>query len=275
MRLRRLLTQFRSEHPVSTAGLCPKHKSWRPYYEHHKLRRGEGFMAYRSYWTCPFCETNSTLTSENRSIGQLSFDDGAKEGALELHFGTVTCPNKKCREYEIKATLRKPHSATSSTTLQTWSLRPQSHAKVFPDYIPGPIREDYEEACAILDLSPKASATLSRRCLQGIIRNFWGVSKARLVDEIDELNDRIDPSTWAAIDAVRKIGNIGAHMEKDINLVIEVEPSEAKLLTGLIEILLADWYVARKKREDHLAEIVALGKKKDDAKAEQGSNADK
>jgi len=33
-----------------------------------------------------------------------------------------------------------------------------------------------------------------------------------------------------AIDYVRQIGNIGAHMEKDIDQVIPVEPDEAQLL---------------------------------------------
>lgn len=87
-----------------------------------------------------------------------------------------------------------------------WQLRPQSNAKPFPPYIPAPIREDYEEACSIKDLSPKAAATLSRRCLQGIIRDYWGISKARLIDEINELKGKVDQSTWDAIDAVRNIG---------------------------------------------------------------------
>ncbi|WP_372445280.1 hypothetical protein [Clostridium estertheticum] len=40
----------------------------------------------------------------------------------------------------------------------------------------------------------------------------------------------MDPLTWEAIDAVRTIGNIGAHMEKDINQIVDVESSEAALL---------------------------------------------
>jgi hypothetical protein len=46
-----------------------------------------------------------------------------------------------------------------------------------PDYIPEQIKDDYYEACSILNLSPKASATLARRCLQGMIRDFWGITK--------------------------------------------------------------------------------------------------
>jgi len=128
--------------------------------------------------------------------------------------------------------------------------------------VPQPIIDDYTEACIIRDLSPKASATLSRRCLQGIIRDFWGISKSRLIDEINELKEKVDPATWQAIDAVRSIGNIGAHMEKDINLVVEVEPEEAQLLIGLIEILIKDWYISRHARQAHLAEIVALAESK-------------
>jgi uncharacterized protein DUF4145 len=108
-----------------------------------------------------------------------------------------------------------------------WRLIPPSMAKPFPLYIPKQILQDYEEACRIVDASPKASATLSRRCLQGMIRDFWKINKPNLKQEIDELNDRIDEETWKAIDAIRTIGNIGAHMEKDVNVIVDIEPGKA------------------------------------------------
>jgi hypothetical protein len=137
-------------------------------------------------------------------------------------------------------------------------LIPPSSAKVFPDYVPEPIREDYVDACKISDLSLKASATLSRRCLQGMIRNFWGISKARLIDEIEAIEDKTDKLTWEAIDSVRKIGNIGAHMEKDINVIVDVDPEEAQLLIGLIELLVKDWYVTKHDREERLKAIAGI-----------------
>src|SRR5689334_1039170 len=39
-----------------------------------------------------------------------------------------------------------------------WRLIPSSGAKVLPEYVPRPIVQDYEEACAIQEASPKASA---------------------------------------------------------------------------------------------------------------------
>jgi len=151
--------------------------------------------------------------------------------------------------------------------LESWNLIPPSEAKVFPEYVPEPIREDYVEACLIRDLSPKASATLSRRCLQGMIRNFWGIKKARLVEEIEELKGKTDSLTWKAIDAVRSIGNIGAHMEKDINLIVDVEPEEAQKLIELIELLVRDWYVTRHNRQGSLEAIIQVKKSKDAAKS--------
>jgi hypothetical protein len=146
--------------------------------------------------------------------------------------------------------------------LQSWGLIPASNAKVFPSYIPAPILEDYTEACLIQDLSPKAAATLARRCLQGTIRDFWGVKAGRLVDEIEQIRDRVDELTWQAIEAVRTIGNIGAHMEKDVNEITEIEPREADLLIGLIETLFKDWYVAKEEKKKRLSEIVKLAQEK-------------
>jgi len=143
---------------------------------------------------------------------------------------------------------------------------PEPSGKPQPEYIPEAIREDYYEACRIRELSPKASAALARRCLQGMIRDFWGIQKGRLIDEIEELNSHVDATTWGAIDAVRKVGNIGAHMEKDVNLIIDVEPGEAEKILGLIELLFKEWYVARQEREDRVIEVIEIANRKDEQK---------
>lgn len=182
------------------------------------------------------------------------------------------CPNASCREYKIAVDLRNAGRtygggwAISGEPIESWQLRPRSLAKPFPAYIPKAILDDYKEACLIVSDSPKASATLSRRCLQGIIRDYWKITKPRLIDEIKELEGKIEASTWNAIDGVRSVGNIGAHMEKDINLIVDVDPEEARTLIGLIEFLLKDWYVARHDREEHMQKVIDLAKLKADEK---------
>lgn len=221
-------------------------------------------------WLCPYCNHNATITDSNYSVSRHRFDNGSKLGCLAITTKVITCPNQDCKEYEISAYLSKAdnlnYNSSIGVTLFSWQLKPNSSAKQFPDYIPKAVLDDYNEACLIRDLSPKASATLSRRCLQGMIRDYWGESKNTLNEEIKAIKDRIDPITWQAIDAVRKIGNIGAHMEKDINLIVDVDPQEAQMLIGLIEMLLKEWYIAKHERQKQLEALIGLEQQKTEAK---------
>lgn len=227
-------------------------------------------MASQFNWTCPYCNRDTTITDSNYSSDSHIFEHNNKDKDLVLNTEVIVCPNSKCKEYTIIARLNKKRWDNGwkieKNPLMTWQMKPNSSAKPFPNYIPQAIISDYNEACLIRDLSPKASATLSRRCLQGIIRDYFGVVEKRLIDEINAIKDKMDPLTWEAIDAVRKIGNIGAHMEKDIDLIIDVEPKEAQLLIGLIEILLKDLYITRHERQKHLESIIGVAAQKADEK---------
>jgi len=217
-------------------------------------------------WCCPFCNHNATIGNDNYSSENFEFNNNNKYGNQYIKVETITCPNQKCKKYTLSLALYDcevtipGYFRPVSLPKKTWQLIPAAEIKAFPDYIPVPIIADYKEACLIRDLSPKASATLARRCLQGMIRNFWGIKKDRLIDEIEAIKNKVDPTTWKAIDAVRQIGNIGAHMEKDIDLIIDVEPDEAKLLIGLIETLINDWYIITHERQESMEEIIAAAK---------------
>lgn len=140
---------------------------------------------------------------------------------------------------------------------------PPASAMHLPDYIPQQIREDYLEAIQIADLSPKASATLARRCLQGMIHDFWGIKEKNLNAEITKLKERIPPKQWQAIDALRKIGNIGAHMEKDVELIVDVDPDEVRKLLKVIELLFKNWYIADHEDNQLLDEVKAMSDEKE------------
>jgi hypothetical protein len=221
-------------------------------------------------WTCPYCNHDTTITDKNLRTNDLLCDIQNKQGDIALNSMLIVCPNPECLELSAYANLYSAKWVGGQWRkvkhIKDWDLLPGVLAKIFPNYIPTPILEDYSEACLIKELSPKASATLSRRCLQGMIRDFWKINKSRLVDEIEAIKDKIDPLTWDAIDAVRKVGNIGAHMEKDINFMIDVEPEEAGLLIELIETLINDWYINRFERQQRLQSIVKLKEEKEQAK---------
>ncbi len=230
-------------------------------------------MASRSF-KCPYCNHPTTITDPNY------FENWEKIYIAESHLGdvgfyiqTITCPNTECLKLWLRAELCNTHMRHGNfgdwmkgNVIQNWQLLPESEAKVLPNYIPQCIQQDYYEACRIRDLSPKASATLARRCLQGMIRDFWGIKKVRLKDEIDDLEEKVDSDVWESIDAVRSVGNIGAHMERDINVIVDVEPGEAQLLIGLIEQLVDDWYVARESRRKRTEELKKLATDKETQK---------
>jgi hypothetical protein len=87
-----------------------------------------------------------------------------------------------------------------------------------------------------------------------------------LYNEINAIKDRTDPATWGGIDAVRKVGNIGAHMEADVDVIIDVDPEEAQLLIGLIETLMKDWYITTHDRQEAMNALIKLAADKDAAR---------
>eukprot|EP01013_Petalomonas_cantuscygni_P021456 TRINITY_DN4075_c0_g1_i1.p2 TRINITY_DN4075_c0_g1~~TRINITY_DN4075_c0_g1_i1.p2 ORF type:complete len:152 (-),score=5.65 TRINITY_DN4075_c0_g1_i1:915-1370(-) len=110
-----------------------------------------------------------------------------------------------------------------------------------------------------------------------MIRDFASIRKSTLFQEIIALREAVNdgtadraitPETVEAIDHVRGVGNIGAHMEKDINLIVEVDSGEAQALIDLVELLFDEWYVARETRKTRLARIAGIAEaKKMDRKA--------
>jgi len=95
-----------------------------------------------------------------------------------------------------------------------------------------------------------------------MIRDFWKIRKRRLVDEVKALEKHVDSTTWKAIDSVRQVGNIGAHMAKDVNFIVEVDEKEAGLLIGLIETLFQEWYIRRFEREESMQALTSMAKEK-------------
>ena len=213
-------------------------------------------------WTCPFCNRAQAVTENQFHIKQVLLPHyQSVYGPRIVEVVSVRCANADCMKMQLNINLYKAlkgyGQAQKDEFISSWPLLPESSAKPQPDYIPKQIVEDYTEACNIRDLSPKASATLARRCIQGIIRNFCNIQGNSLYSEIEELKNRVEngdapenvlQDTVNALHHVRSIGNIGAHMEKDVNLIIDIEPDELEKLIWLIELLFDEWHIHRHDR---------------------------
>ncbi len=214
-------------------------------------------------WECPYCKTKTTIVNSNYSREFHVFD------YFVLKTEYILCPNKDCKKITIKASLlkisdilidstRNLHQKSGAIPIWEKTLQPDiPNAMALPEYIPESLREDYYEAYKIIELSPKSSATLTRRCLQGMIRDFWSIKKSRLVDEIEELekNSKIDEEAKRILDIIREIGNKGAHLEKDVNLIIDIKKEDAKILLNLLEELFQNWYIAKHEKEERLKKL--------------------
>jgi hypothetical protein len=134
------------------------------------------------------------------------------------------------------------------------------------DDVPKGFSADYLEAVAVFDDSPKASAALSRRCLQHLIREKAGIKRPDLAKEIQDLLDsRALPSHLAeAIDGVRNIGNFAAHPVKSTSTgeIVDVEPGESEWLLDTLEGLF-DFYFTQPAIQQRKKD--ALNKKLQDA----------
>jgi len=203
--------------------------------------------------------SNDPIKTANINMENVDQYEDVRDALLICFF---RCPS--CEKHTIKI-----KGIGSEVKDKLLNFYPSSNAKVFPTYIPESIRKDYEEACQIVNLSPKASATLSRRCLQGMIRDYWKVTnKKNLYEEITAIQDKVSPEVARVLKGLKDLGNIGAHMEKDINLIIDIDSGEAEKLIKLIEYLMKEWYINRYESEQLFNDIIGI----DEAKKEQKRN---
>jgi phage FluMu protein Com len=144
---------------------------------------------------------------------------------------------------------------------------PRQTTRPVPPEVPSHIASDYTEAVEVLNISPKASAALSRRCLQAVLREAGNANQHNLVDQIKAVTPTLPSYIAENVDAIRNIGNFAAHPGKDkaSGEIIDVEPGEAEWNLDVLDMLFDFYYVqptlAKKKRDALNAKLKAAGKR--------------
>jgi Domain of unknown function (DUF4145) len=135
-----------------------------------------------------------------------------------------------------------------------------------PSDVPRDISADYHEAASVLHLSQKASAALSRRCLQALLRQAGHTKSKDLADQIDEVLPTLPGYLQKELDAVRNIGNFATHPQKSkaTGEIIDVEPGEAEWNLDVLDMLFDFYYeqprIAREKRDALNKKLTEAGK---------------
>jgi len=158
------------------------------------------------------------------------------------------CPT--CKRIVMKLVQKREHKGSVESL-----IRPKAPARApLPPEVSDEYAADYREACLVLADSPKASAALSRRCLQNLLREHFEVKHGNLFDEIEEVLPKLPPQLAEAVDAIRNVGNFGAHPMKSTHSgeILDVEPGEAEwsldVLEGLFDFCFVQPAVLKKKR---------------------------
>lgn len=226
-------------------------------------------------WICPHCGTTATLQKVdiNRGRGSAMINTASDVEGISIEWHAIKCPSRACGKFvlDVLASWGQPkvYSGNGDRTgdvlpfenrpfgIGTVRFEPRVGAPL-SNQVPKVVKDDYEEAYLIKDLSPKAAATLCRRALQGMIRDFHGITKPTLHEELAAIRASCDPDLFDAMMGLKGIGNIGAHPEKDINLIVDVEEGEVQTLLELLRILDKEWYLARASRSNSLATVKSL-----------------
>lgn len=212
---------------------------------------------------CPFCPVTFTWVAKAQLIlGQDS------EGR---HLYVESCQCTGCEQFSLQLIARRITVTEGVVHADTRLIWPRAtNRPPCPAEVPASICDDYREACLVLGDSPKASAALSRRCLQHNLRDKGGLAtQGNLADEIQQVvKGKGLPSAVATnLDAVRHIGNFAAHPIKSENTgeIINVEEGEADWNLDVVEALMDIYYVqpvrAASRLEALNAKLTDAGKK--------------
>lgn len=122
-----------------------------------------------------------------------------------------------------------------------------------PHEAPESLRADYAEAVAILEISPQASAALSRRIVQQVLTGQGGYAEGSLARQIDAfVEDAGTPSALSDnLHYLREIGNFAAHPVKSERTgeILPVEHGEAEWALEVVDGLFDFYFVAPRRNE--------------------------
>lgn len=219
---------------------------------------------------CPYCLEGffENWLDWSPPSGGYYFED---EGRV---WGIRSCKCPTCKKIIIQLGKGEEKEGTTvGTYLPCWDdwvfIEPKAISRApLPPEVPPEFASDYKDACLTITNSAKASAALSRRCLQNLLREKARTTKKDLVGQIQEVIDlrQLPSYSSEALDAVRNIGNFAAHpiKSKSTGEIVEVEPGEAEWNLDILEQLFDFYFVQpeilRKKREKLNQKLKDAGK---------------
>jgi len=205
-------------------------------------------MSFGAYYNnrgkCPHCLNGVEFVPASVNSGgivqrakYLTVDSKGEQHNFEFW----ECPT--CEKLIIKESRVNKKNNSQSVVFMLYPLA--SQRQPVPQEVPAKLAKMYEEATLVLPFSEEASAALSRRCLQAVLLDAGKVTSKDLAPQIDEVLPQLPTYLKTQVDAVRNIGNFGAHPNKSkaSGEIIEVEVGEAEWNLDVLDALFDFYYV--------------------------------
>jgi hypothetical protein len=222
---------------------------------------------------CPHCLTTvQFLNGKSNFMGgkfnEVSiFDQDDSKNQIDIYVSTCPQCSKSIIAAEIGRSIWDTQSNKNNFEIDMeFIVWPRQITRAIPKEVPKHIVENYNEAASVLSISPKASAALSRRCLQALLREAGDANQKNLVDQIEYVKPQLPIYIAENIDSVRNIGNFAAHPTKNTDSceIVDVEPGEAEWNLDVLDLLFDIYYVqpvkAKEKRESLNSKLLRAGK---------------
>jgi hypothetical protein len=170
----------------------------------------------------------------------------------------MRCAHEECeqlivRVHEARVTGRMDGAGEPVLERQIWVARPRfgEVTREVAAEVPEPFRNDYLEAAALLDLSPRMSAVLSRSILADLMEKYLDLTDFGLNERINKFRtDSQQPQRLRdGAHHFREIGDFGSHTQRnDQDQIIPVDRGDAEWMLGYLDRFL-EYYVVSPERD--------------------------
>ncbi|MDR1915292.1 MAG: DUF4145 domain-containing protein [Synergistaceae bacterium] len=236
-------------------------------------------MKIENVHRCPYCGYMYQAILGQNVYSNLFSDPG---GNIALHSVIYICPHIACKKIEVSVDAGMiPVSAQGKIEGDRNRMGYDISGVFFserilprdvggkPEFkvaeVPEVIFRDYDEACRLLGVSPSASATYARRCLQSMVRKKFKLKPGKFQNEIKTLSSvsgTVKQEVIEALESVRRMGRFRAMPEDDVRVIAEITYAEARKIIDIIEVILCDWFVAPAEQDKRAGALRAILERK-------------
>jgi uncharacterized protein DUF4145 len=169
----------------------------------------------------------------------------------------MRCAHEECEQLLIRIQESRPGVWIDGTgaplmTFDSWIARPrfgESKRQIAAE-VKEPLRSDYLEAAALLDISPRMAAVLARSILADLLETCLQLTDFGLNDRINKFRERqAEPKRLRdGAHHFRTIGDFGSHTQKnDQDQIIPVERDDAEWMLDYLDRFLDHYIISPEK----------------------------